>query len=461
MSESKSKDQDLPQQEKSGKAPGRKESFLVFFWAYFFSHLHRTQIEQERTGIKSGRWQNFSELFLVGGIFSLGIIILAIHLATWGCSVWEESDGLVRSTATVQERYIHARPNQKGVLYYRPEVLIVYDANGRSYAMRAYERRTLTEDQGFLYDKQTAQEMLEIFPRGSKVPCWYSIDRPERVLLIKDNNIWGWIFLIIPVILISFGICGLVVRIRHRMRSEEQRAIIQKRKSIYPTVPNSGLINESPGIRLSFRLPLTLFPIFQFLFVFSLMLLWNGISWVIFIYLITHREGWIDLLNALLFGMIFCGAGLVFLPRIIRLFKRSFAVGTTILEISDHPVIPTRKHRLSLIQYGRLTAQSYRIFVVSDEIARFRQGTDTITNRREVFRQILFEKNDLNIQPGQSLNEEFFLRLPCGVMHSMNSEHNEIRWKLIVEIVRSGSSVYRRECPLIVLPYTIRSEIYT
>ncbi|MDO5580411.1 MAG: hypothetical protein Q4G69_04710 [Planctomycetia bacterium] len=461
MSGTKSKDQDLPQEEKRDGALVRKENFWVYFWASFFSHLHRSQIESERTGIKNGRWQNSSELFLVGGIFSLGILILVIHLTTWGRSVWEESEGLVRSTATVQERYIHARPNQKGILYYRPEVLIVYEANGRPYAMRAYERRTLTEDQGFLYDKQTAQEMLDLFPREAKVPCWYSSEHPERVLLVKDNNIWGWIFLIIPVILISFGVCGLVVRIRYRMRSEEQRAIIQKRKSIYPTVPNSGLINESPGIRLSFRLPLTLFPMFHFLFVFFLMLLWNGVSWAIFIYLISHRTGWIDLINAILFGGIFCGAGLVFLPRITRLFKRSFAVGTTILEISDHPVIPTRKHRLSLIQYGRLTAKSYRISAVSEEIARFRQGTDTITNHREVFRQILFEKNDINIPAGQSLSEDFFLRLPCGVMHSMSSEHNEIRWKLIVEITISESSVYCRECPLIVLPYTIRSEIYT
>ncbi|MDO5566624.1 MAG: hypothetical protein Q4G59_08200, partial [Planctomycetia bacterium] len=68
-------------------------------------------------------------------------------------------------------------------------------------------------------------------------------------------------------------------------------------------------------------------------------------------------------------------------------------------------------------------------------------------------------RDHFEIPSGQSVNEIFFLKLPIGVMHSMESEHNEVRWTIIVEIEFEGGRKYDRQCPLIVLPYTLRSEL--
>ncbi len=401
------------------------------------------------------------ELLLVGGIFSLGFLILIIHLLTWGRAVWEESERLVRTTAEVKERYIHSRLNGDGKILYRPEILISYKVGDKPHLMRAYDRFTLTVDQGFVYDQETVDKIIENYERGKHVFCWYSIDNPDRVFLKKEHFIWGWIFLIIPIVLISFGGVGLVCKICRWSTSEEYKANGLQRKSRYPTVPNSQVINESPGIRLAFRLPIGLFPTFQFALVLLLALIWNIMAWAIFIYLISTCTCWGDSLNAILFCLIFGGAGLMFFPWIGSLFKNTFAIGPTIVEISDHPIIPTRKHRLTLIQNGRIKARSYEISITCEEVARYTQGTDTITNRREVFRQLLFLRKNMELKTDQTLNEDFFLRLPCGAMHSLRTEHNEICWKLVIEIVVDDYSILRRECPVIILPYTIRSEIYT
>ncbi len=406
------------------------------------------------------RLWNLPDLILLGGIFSLGVLILVLHLVTWGASVWEESERLRQTDASVMECYLHSRKNVKGQNLYRPEVLISYEVDGQPHLMRAYDRRTLTPDQGFVFDKDTAEAILKNFETNRKIPCWYSVDNPDRVILQKEINYWGWIFLVIPLILISFGAVGLVLKIRIDKGSKERKAVDLRPESRYPTVPDSQIINESPGTQLTFRLPIAIFPTFHLILLLIFALVWNLLSWIIFIYLFTHQNGWIGLTSALLFGLLFCGSGLVFFPRMWRLIRNSLIYGATILEISDHPIVPSRKHRLAMVQNGPLKAVSCDVSIICEEFARYRQGTDTITNRKEVYRQQLYWKENVGISAGSSLNEEFFLKLPRGVMHTFQTEHNEIRWKLVVQIIARDTTIVERSCPVIVLPYTIRSTMY-
>lgn len=406
------------------------------------------------------RLWNFSDLLLLGGIFSLGVLILLLHLFTWGASVWEESERLRETEATVMECYLHSKKNLKGVKLYRPEVLISYEVDGQPHLMRTYDRRTLTAEQGFVFDKETAEEILKTFEVNRKIPCWYSVDNPDRVILQKDPNYWGWIFLVIPLVLISFGAAGLILKIRIYKGSKERKAVDVRRESRYPTVPDSQIINESPGTQLAFRLPIAIFPTFHVILLLIFAVIWNLLAWMIFIYLFSRQSNGFELLSVLLFGLLFCGSGLIFFPRMWRLVRNSLIYGATILEISDHPIVPSRKHRLAMVQNGPLQATSCDISIICEELARYRQGTDTITNHKEVYRQQLYWKENIAISAGASMNEEFFLKLPRGVMHTFQTEHNEIRWKLVVRIIVRDSTVVQRSCPVIVLPYTIRSDMY-
>ncbi len=394
-------------------------------------------------------------------MFSLGVLILVVHLATWGAQVCEESGDWVDHKCTVKNVFIHSRSDYRGVRRYRPEVRIEFTVENRTWLVQTFNRSTLTKDGGFVYTREGALAALKNYSPGAEVTCRYRKDDPTRVVLERHSLVWGWIFLVTPVTLIIFGGSALVYLFLHRSRSQEQQAVLLQRgtNSAYPTLPDKQLINESPGTDLAFRLPVLYFPTFQFVTVSLMMILWNGISWTIFVFLFSNRETVWDLILSLLFCVVFCGAGLAFVPWIVSLFRSVFSLGTTILEISDHPVVPGRKHRLSLNQYGRLKASSYQISVACEEVARYRQGTDTITNQKEVFRKVIFSRDHFEIPSGQSVNEFFFLKLPIGVMHSMESEHNEIRWTIIVEIEFEGGRKYNRQCPLIVLPYTLRSEL--
>lgn len=400
------------------------------------------------------RWK-LSELLLLGGIVLLGVLILTIHLLTWGKSVWAQANRYDRTTCTVLKLYRHSRRDNAGGLFYRPEVFIEYQAAGALHRRLAYDRTTLTDDQGFIYSQAEADAILLEYKIGGRYHCRYRVDDPDQVILKADGgSFWGWWFLLIPGTLIGFGAGGLIWRGIGRLASKEKLSIAQRRTTLFPTVPETLRINDSPGTQLSYRLPLAFFPVLQTVIGLLLAILWNAVAWFVFFYILSMGESVCDTVLAIAFGIVFCGTGLVFLPWFVRRFRAAFGIGATLLEISDHPIFPGRNYRLALIQSGRLEAASYHVFVLCDEIARYRQGTDTLTNHKEVFRHPLFSKTDWHIPAGETASEEFFLKLPIGAMHSFAAENNRVLWRIVIEIeVKPGLSL-RRECPLVVMPFS-------
>jgi hypothetical protein len=105
-----------------------------------------------------------------------------------------------------------------------------------------------------------------------------------------------------------------------------------------------------------------------------------------------------------------------------------------------------------LHQDGVLQFQTLTVDLVCEEIARFHQGTDTITNRLDVFRQTIFSRSEFSTKPESPLHEEFFLHLPPGCMHSFRHKNNEVAWKLEFTARLVGWSELRRDCPIVVRP---------
>lgn len=400
------------------------------------------------------RWR-LSELLLLGGIVLLGVLILTIHLLTWGKSLWLEARRCDETRCTVMKLYRHSRRDNAGGLFYRPEILIEYEAAGTLRRRLAYDRTTLTEDQGFVYTMSEADAILLRYKIGGRYRCRYSVDDPDAVVLEQDGrSFWGWWFLLIPGTLIVFGTGGLIWRGIGRLASKEKLNVVQRRTTLYPTVPETLRINDSPGTQLSYRLPLAFFPVLQTVIGLLLAILWNVVAWFVFLYILSIREDSADVVLAVLFGLIFCGTGLLFFPWFVRRFKAAFGIGPTLLEISNHPIFPGRNYRLALMQSGRLNASAYRVFVLCHEIARYRQGTDTLTNQKEVFRQSLFVKNDWTVPVGETASEEFFLKLPIGAMHSFAAENNRVLWRIVIDIEVKPGLTLRRECPLVVMPFS-------
>lgn len=277
------------------------------------------------------------------------------------------------------------------------------------------------------------------------------------------NLVWGCLTFLFWFSLIVLGITGLTLSYRIGAVSAERKAAARYRPFPrlpvhleYPTVPDCRLINESPGTHLAYRLPLGIQPIFPVAGLTFFSLVWNLTAWsVVFYRFWNPAENWQDQAFALFVSGMFGGLGILMLADVFRRILFAFRLGPAILEISDHPIYPGRKYRILLQQAGILRFRSFCVDVVCEEVARFRQGTDTITSRKEVYRQQLFSRNDFETTVDVPLQEEFFVQLPMEVFHSFRQENNEIAWKMEILAQMDGREEVYRECPVIVRPVQI------
>ena len=401
------------------------------------------------------KYWKVSELVLLGGMAVLGAVILLIHLLAWGLPLWREAHRYSRGQCVVEKRYVNRQVDEDGKESCRPEILIrFYDQYGRARMSHAYDRQNLTEDGGFYYDRKSAEDIILGFKIGEVYPCWYETANPGNVILKRDTSIWGWLFLSVTLALVMFGLAGLGWLARRRSVSRENLGRPINHNNRFPTVPASREINESPGTELAYRLPTVVSPVIQSVFGIVLAVLWNLVSVCFLAYAFSIGEDLLDMVIAVLFGLVFCGIGLVSLGWFCWRFWQIQLTGATLVEISDHPVTPNRKYRVALSQNGYLFARFYNINLVCEETARYRQGTDTLTNVKEVFSLPLFSKTDFLVPSGQTFREEFFMKVPMGAMHSFSTESNAVSWNIVVEIQTKKTGTVKRVCPIVVLPFS-------
>jgi hypothetical protein len=95
---------------------------------------------------------------------------------------------------------------------------------------------------------------------------------------------------------------------------------------------------------------------------------------------------------------------------------------------------------------------SLNVVLACDELATFRQGTDTRTETRRVFEQTVYSREGFEIDPATPFEHEWQMQIPIGSMHSFKSTHNEVRWLLLVKGDVVGWPNFERDYPLIVYP---------
>ncbi len=412
----------------------------------------------EPTKKKQGFWARFvafanwrlSETIVLLSVFLIGVLILSVHLSTWGKTVRVESKTLRSAICRVEGLAIRSRVDETGVAKYRPELKIVYDYGGKSYELWTFDRSTLTESHGFFYDERGAREALLPYKKGKYYQCWIRADDPRQAFVVKNSTVWGWIFLIIPVSLIFFGGGWLVVRFWQRSRSKEALANSKRKETSYPNVPalecdrgQSLAIRLSPDVKSSFSFGASALGT----------CLWNLASWVGFFYVLASSKTSADYWSALFFGALFCGIGLLFACRLWGQYRVERVVGSTALEISQNPVVPGRRVKLCLFLKGRIEAKRLDVFAKCEEVARFVQGTNAICSRHETFSRTVFTKYDLNVPARGEEFERFTMQLPIGVIHSFTADHNEINWRLVVQMEFADGGVFKRDFAFVVAPF--------
>ncbi|MDR3197187.1 MAG: hypothetical protein LBU34_04890 [Planctomycetaceae bacterium] len=410
------------------------------------------------------RW---GEPFFYLIIFITGVVVFCIQLWTWAIPQLTFYQEFIPSRGTVAETRI-SETTIDSVSVFRPEVLLEHQVQGISYRVWTFDLRTLKPKEGFVANRQLAESVLLPFQPGQSIECWYRAGHPEEAVVVWKNSVWGWFFLLLSFSLIVSGLVGFVQSFHLIAVSEERKAAraqsvsplhsltANSRRFDWHTVPDIRFINESPGTHLAFRLPIGNQPIFPLVGLTLFTMAWFIISFGImlhsFIYPAENRS---DQIIGVVFRGLFCGVGIILLASVLHRLFLAFRLGLTLLEISDHPLYPGRKYRVLLQQSGVLRFDHFSVDLVCEEIARFRQGTDTVTNRKDVFRQTIFRRNDFETTPDLPLHQEFFFQLPIDAMHSFRHENNEILWKIDLYAKIVGESEIRRECPMVVRPVVL------
>lgn len=282
---------------------------------------------------------------------------------------------------------------------------------------------------------------------------------------------WDWsrtIVLLVFLSLIVSGALGVLFTVMQVGTSAERRLALAQRargldaltdrhgkRRAYPSLPSEDDLTNSPGVKLTYRLPMSFSSGWGLLFSVALFcLFWNGTTAVL-IGLVGRqfRAGHIDWFFVL-FVVAFSLVGGWSTQFFFQQLAQATAVGPTAVEISDHPVFPGATYQVYLSQSGRLQIRRLEVCLVCDEEATYRQGTDIRTERRRVFDQCVFAAEDVEIGPGQPYQRQDKLAMPSPVMHSFQAPHNSIQWKLLVRGEVAGWPRFERAFPILVYPAT-------
>jgi len=314
------------------------------------------------------------------------------------------------------------------------------------------------------HDKARSEALLRQFPVGQTCRCWHDPRDPGRVVLSRGYTWFAWLALLFPVPFLALGGVGLFYIVWNWDKSAERRAVDQQRAARhdpfdeaagvelkFPYVPGDASLTDSLGTTLAFRLPSERAG-WQLPALLAGSVLWNGVVAVFVTMAVQgHLAGQPDwFLTFFLAPLVLVGLGLIVaLARAALLGAR---IGPTIVEISEHPLLPGGIYEVFVSQPGRLSVQRLRILLVCEEQATYRQGTNTRTAAERVFEREVFRREQFEIHPETPFETRLPLGIPAGAMHSFRSDHNQIHWKLVVagEAARRGN--FERSFTLHVYP---------
>ncbi len=280
---------------------------------------------------------------------------------------------------------------------------------------------------------------------------------------------WPWFAMLIPVALIVYGAIGFVTLLWQSAVSTERRAaVVQKatdwellgvdadpNRQTLPTVPPIDAVTDSPGIRLAYRLPIDAASGWVSFTMAAVCLTWNTLVAIFVVQVISlHRSGqpnW--LLTWLMVPFVMAGAWT--LVALVRQVLFGIAIGTTCVEVSQHPFYPGGTFHGFVSQTGRLRVRWFQIKLVCQEQAIYQQGTDTRRAVTRVFQSVLFSRRRFEIRPPEPFEVTFDVTLPDSAMHSFASTHNAVIWTLVVcgRMARWGD--FERRFPVYVYPLRV------
>ncbi len=415
-----------------------------------------------RTG--SQVWGSLGEAVFHGGLVCAGIVFATLLVSGVAVPEWRINHDFLptrcRVTATGLVRRTVEDPPGAFITTWRPALRVRYEAEGRTLESWSSSRG------GGNSDRATAEAQLAPRSIGTELPGWYDPTDPTTVVLERGYNWWMWLLaLLLPGALLGFGGTGLLQTARRWGRSEEAIAASagiadllgpagrrHSNRVSLPGVPACDDLVNSPGTVLRYRLPIESAENWTLVGLGLFSLLWNTVLVILAIGagldLAGGRIDWF-LLTLL---VPFAGIGITGIALFARELFLAAAVGTTQIEIADHPLRPGGCYAVLLAQAGVGLLHDLSLSVEVVEQATYHQGTDTRTESVVVLRQPVRDWRSLQLDPGSRFEERTTVEIPADTMHSFATEHNTVRWRLVVRGTPARWPAFVRIFPIVVHP---------
>jgi hypothetical protein len=223
-------------------------------------------------------------------------------------------------------------------------------------------------------------------------------------------------------------------------------------RAVYPNIPSDANLTNSPGVKLSYRLPVVQSPAWRLIFASVFGLIWNISAAVLVFFamksILSGRPEWF----LVLFIIPFVAVGVWVVRDFVRQMLIQTGIGPTQVEISDHPLRPYAACQVYVSQGGHLSMRSLSLSLVCEEAATSQQGTDLRTETKVVFDRQVFRQTGFHIDPGLPFEHLCTVEIPANATHSFQSVHNAVNWKLVVRGEADSWPPFERAFPVIVYP---------
>ncbi|MBR0236488.1 MAG: DUF3784 domain-containing protein [Thermoguttaceae bacterium] len=420
--------------------------------------------------------------FLICGIIGVIVIFFCSIMPQWRLfKEYQKTQCTVIETAVV---------NQGNSDLYRPQIHIKYvaptpihsDNSGKTilkqYSIWTYDFNTLNNS-GYFYQKDEAYNALKAFETNKQYDCWYDPHYPQKVVVLCN---WSWTnvtMLIVPISLFLLGLGSLIhIFMYQTVHSQKKTAIpsgslqnkpsdnadelssqiasdsesVPEQAHVLPNVPSVQNIIDSPGVKMKYRLPLANSPIGSLGVLLLLCIGWGLLCIAILSVgiggFLDKNPDWILIGFTVVFFLIGIGLVLYFIHNL----QLATSVSPTLLETNDTPLHPGQTTTALLIQMGGNYFFKLSVVLVCEEEAFFSYGTDIRSEKFVAYETTLFSEKDFNIVTDEQFEKSFEFTIPPNAMHSFDSLHNRISWRLDVCGEAEGAPPFTRSYVLVVNP---------
>jgi hypothetical protein len=393
---------------------------------------------------------------LFGVLAAAGAAILAVVLGSMTIAEWRANHEFVESRCTILGERV-AQVETNGRIKYRPEFTIRYSASGSERETTAFDPSRM-----FLTDEDECRRVLDEFSVGQEYPCWYDPQDPATAVIRRGYSWYAWLLPLLPASFIAVGAGGLIYLFFTWGKSAEHRTSLQQanlelfdqsRQAVerFPTVPIEVGMTSSAGTTLRYRVPYI--PMISSFLLTTLAVVWNGaMLWFISdtAIAVVRGSGFDWKTGITLLPFLAAGGYLAYLAG--RGLLVSLGVEPTVVEISDYPVFPGGKYEVYVSQGGRHFIKRFTVVLVCDEEATFRQGTNSRTHTHRTAEIEIFRREGIAAEGGVPFAARFEFRMPDGAMHSFQTTHNAVKWRLLVRAQLQKWPDFEREFTLVVGP---------